>query len=121
METDFKLAEICIKQKNDWKNNFLESLKARRYALATLYLTETLENIGLANYNDVTQSNANTFIPKQAEDDKYKIELSIEESTDLFPDDNTKENILKKAIATISYKIGNKDYQYTMQRIKAKE
>ena len=31
------------------------------------------------------------------------------------------EDIIKKITATISYKVGNKDYEHTMERIKIKE
>lgn len=96
-------------------NNNLENIKTKRQALATLYLTEALENIAIANYDEVTQENSTTFIPKDAQNDKYTIQIQI---TNI--NNNASENIIKKAVATISYKIGNKDYQYSMERIKAK-
>lgn len=96
-------------------NNNLENIKTKRQALATLYLTEALENIAIANYDEVTQENSSKFIPKDAQNDKYTMQIQINNINN-----NASENIIKKAIATISYKIGNKDYQYSMERIKAK-
>lgn len=101
-------------------SNLLENLKVRSQAMATIYLTETLENIGIASFESVTQDNSDMFIPEEAKDSKYVINLQIKESNELFNEDSTKENIIKKVIATVSYKVGNKDYQCTMQRIKAK-
>lgn len=99
--------------------NTLENLKVRRQTLATIYLTETLENIGIATYDEVIQENANNFVPENLEEDKYNIEITISDENDIIK--NEEENIIKKVVATISYELGNKNYQHSIERIKIKE
>ena len=106
-------------------NNFLENLKIKKEALATIYLTETLENVGITNYDDLTQENIdngaiNVVSP---EIENYNYEMRIEVLTeDLSLTETQKQTgIVKKVVATISYKIGNKNYQHSMERVKIKE
>lgn len=100
-------------------NNFLENSKINRQALAIIYLTETLENVGIAAYDDVTQENINNFIPSDI--GEYNYEMKVEVTTDdLVLSNDQQEDIIKKVKATISYKIGNKNYEHSMERIKAK-
>lgn len=94
-------------------NNALENLKAKREALATIYLTETFENIGIATYEEVTEDNKTNFIPSDLADQNYSMDITITE------DEN--EKITKKINATISYNIGEKEYMYSMERTKIKE
>ena len=100
-------------------NNSLENLKIKREALATIYLTETLENIGIANYSEVTEENIENLIPADAIEKKYNIELKIKDTE--LADTQKTEDIIKKVTATISYKVGNKDYTLSMERTKIKE
>ena len=100
-------------------NNAIENLKIRREALATIYLTETLENIGMAAYEEVTQENAQNFIPEDLVDKKYDMNITVTSNLEL--EDNQDENIIKKVEVTISYEVGNKKYQNIMQRVKIKE
>lgn len=99
-------------------NNFLENVKIKREALATIYLTETLENIGIESYDNINIDNKENLISANAIENGYDIQLTI---SDFYEDDTTKEDIIKKVVATISYKIGNKNYQHSMERVKIKE
>jgi len=100
-------------------NNSLENLKIKREALATIYLTETLENISIAAYEDVTQENIESFIPSDLASNNYNMEINI--SSDLELTNTKNEDIMKKVTATISYEFGNKTYSYSIQRNKIKE
>lgn len=101
-------------------NNFLENLKINRQALAIIYLTETLENIGIATYEEVTQDNINNgtinLFPGDIENTGYNINMVVENLENL----ELSEDIIKKVTATISYKLGDKTYEHSMERIKAK-
>lgn len=104
-------------------NNYLQNIKVNKKALATIYLTETLENIGIAKYEDITQSNIDNIIsdlvPEGLEEKGYKIKIEVDE--DISLGEETTEDILKKVKVTISYKVRDKEYQYYMERLKAKE
>lgn len=91
------------------------------YKLASnIYLTETLENIGIANYDDVvatSSENNSNLIPEMPVMFKEKIEVESienEENPEL-------EDMIKKVTVTISYKIGSKTYENVVQRLKIKE
>lgn len=100
-------------------NNALENLKIKRETLAVIYLTETLENIGIANYEDVTTENIQNFIPSDLKEKKYDMEITLSEDIELSSTQD--EEIIKKVTATILYKVGNKDYELSMERTKIKE
>lgn len=94
----------------------MENLKIKAKALASVYMTEILENIGITEYDEVTSENIE-LIPQMPEALNAKINVSK-----IIEEDTTKtEDILKKVTVTISYKIGNKTYQETTQRLKTKE
>ena len=98
--------------------HYLENVKLRRSALATIYLTETMEQIGIAGYESVTQEDIEDFIPSDLNDSErpYTITVIVEELED------ADEDIIKKVAATISYQVGeSKIYQKTIERIKIKE
>lgn len=95
-----------------------ENLKIRAKLLADIYLTETLENIGIASYDDVSQENIDNLIPEMPDVFSSKIEISKineEENTDKT------EDIIKKVTVKVLYKIGNKTYEESAQRLKVKE
>ena len=100
-------------------NNFLENSKINRQALAIIYLTETLENVGIAAYDDVTQENINNFIPSDIGEYNYEMKVEVT-NDDLVLSSEQQDDIIKKIKATISYKLGNKTYEHSMERIKAK-
>lgn len=95
-------------------NNFWENLKLKKEALAMMYITETFENIGKANYDEVQQENITNFLPNEAKE-YYTATAKVELN------DNESEKIIKKVTLTLSYKVGNKTYNVTMERLKAKE
>lgn len=94
----------------------LENLKIQAKLGANIYLVETLENIGIAKYDDVTPENTN-LIPQMPE--SYQIAMNV---TNVSEEDSTKtDDIIKKVKVTISYKIGNKTYTQEVERLKIKE
>ncbi len=94
----------------------IENLKIKAQLLANIYLTETLENIGIAKYDDVTENNAN-LIPEMS--NTFKIEINVSKISD--EDANKTEDILKRVKVIASYPIGNKTYHQEVQRMKIKE
>ena len=90
------------------------------YKLASnIYLTETLENIGIADYDDVVNMNSNDeteLIPEIP--DIFTERIDVVNISDI---DSTKSDLIKKVTVTISYKIGNKTYEEVAQRLKIKE
>lgn len=97
-------------------NNFLENVKIKREALATIYLTEFFENIAIADYDDVLEENISTLIPEQIVAQGF---IMNEEDIQIVEDEQ--EKITKKITATISYELNEKTYEHTMERIKIKE
>lgn len=95
----------------------VQSAKLKGKLLADIYLTEALENVGILQYDYVTEENKNLIFPKMT--DVFTPQLSISKLTD---EDNTKdEDVIKKVEVTITYQIGNKTYEETAQRLKVKE
>lgn len=94
----------------------MENLKIQTKLLASIYLTETLENIGIARYDDITAENIN-MIPDNMPD-IFNIKTNV---TKISDEDNTKEDLIKKVIVTISYKVGDKTYEEVAERLKIKE
>lgn len=94
----------------------LENLKIKAKVQANIYLTEIAEKIGIADYDDVTSENTNLF-PGEITD-AYIAKIEVSKFSD---EDTTKEDIIKKVKITISYKIGNKTYEESLQRLKVKE
>ena len=97
--------------------NYLSNVKLKKNALSTIYLTEVFENVGIANYEDVTQENVNNLIPSTLAKENYEIDIKVDNNLNL----SQSNNIVKKITAVISYTINNKEYQYTMERLKVKE
>ena len=91
-----------------------ENLEIEAKLLANIYLTETLENIGIAEYDDITSENTN-IIPEMS--DSFHITTNV---TKISDEDATKEDIIKKVNITISYKVRNKTYEESVQRLKIK-
>lgn len=95
----------------------VQSAKLKGKLLADIYLTEALENVGILQYDYVTEENKNLIFPKMT--DVFTPQLSISKLTD---EDNTKdEDVIKKVEVKITYQIGNKTYEETAQRLKVKE
>ena len=95
----------------------VQSTKLKGKLLANIYLTEALENVGILQYDYVTEENKDLIFPKMT--DVFTSQLSISKLTD---EDNTKdEDVIKKVEVKITYQIGNKTYEETAQRLKVKE
>ena len=92
-----------------------ENVKLQAKLLSNIYLTETLENIGIADYDDVTSENSN-LIPADITD-KFHVTLEVTE----VPNENSEENIVKRINAKITYTIAGKQYENSIQRLKIKE
>lgn len=95
-----------------------QNLKQTYKLASNIYLTETLENIGIEDYDDIVAANYNEnsdLKPEMPNILSEKIEVeSISENSD-------REDIIKKVTVTISYKIGNKTYEESAQRLKIKD
>lgn len=98
-------------------NNFLENVKIKREALASIYLTEIFENIAVTDYGDITQDYVNGaesgIISNEIGEQGFTVNLTVTEDDE--------EKITKKITATISYEVNDKKYEHTMERIKIKE
>ena len=126
-------------------SNFLENAKTKKEAIAVIYLTELMENVGIATYEQVPldkekEKNLELYQEKienlkpadlkksssSNNKDVYRIDIKIVnigqdgEEINIEQVEETND-IIKKITATISYTVGNKKYSNTLQRIKIKE
>ena len=97
-------------------NNSSKSVKLYKDAQATIYLTETLENIGNATYVKTIdyEDEYDLCKPTDATDKKYKITINK-------PETLGENDIIQKISVDIEYNIGDKTYKQTMTRTKIKE
>ena len=97
-------------------SNFLENAKTKKETIAVIYLTELMENIGIATYEKVTQENIENLKPtdltKEPDKDIYEVNIQIG-----HPVDEKEEPVefIKTITAQISYTVGNKTYSNTLQ------
>ena len=94
----------------------MENYRIKAMAISNIYLVETLENIGIANYDEIKSDNTDLFPQEMSTEFEKKIEV-----TSISDEDTSKEDIIKKVKVTIAYKIGNKNFEETAARLKAKE
>lgn len=94
----------------------MENYRIKAMAISNIYLVETLENIGIANYDEIKSDNTDLFPKEMSTEFEKKIEV-----TSISDEDTSKEDIIKKVKVTITYKIGNKNFEETAERLKAKE
>lgn len=94
----------------------MENYRIKAMAISNIYLVETLENIGIANYGEIKSDNTDLFPKEMSTEFEKKIEV-----TSISDEDTSKEDIIKKVKVTIAYKIGNKNFEETAERLKAKE
>lgn len=94
----------------------MENYRIKAMAISNIYLVETLENIGIANYDEIKSDNTDLFPKEMSTEFEKKIEV-----TSISDEDASKEDIIKKVKVTIAYKIGNKNFEETAERLKAKE
>lgn len=81
--------------------------------IANIHIIETLENISIAEYDEVTTDNFLLFPTNMAPEFEKSIEV-----TDVYQEDSTREDIIKKVIVTISYKINDKIYEEKAEILK---
>lgn len=94
----------------------MENYRIKAMAISNIYLVETLENIGIADYDEIKSDNTDLFPKEMSTEFEKKIEV-----TSINDEDESKEDIIKKVKVTIAYKIGNKNFEETAERLKAKE
>lgn len=98
-------------------NNSIENIKLKQEHLAMIYLTETFENIGMADYNEVIAEKIENFIPQEAINNNFNITIEIQNLENVTQE----QEIIKRIVGTISYQISDKQYSYSMERMKIKE
>lgn len=96
----------------------IENLKIKAKLVANIYLTEALENVGIAKYDEVSVENIENLVPQVS--DAYQSHIEISKVSEEENTDKT-EDIIKKVTVKISYKIGNKTYEESAERLKIKE
>lgn len=90
--------------------------KLKAKSIANIYMTEILENIGIAQYEDITEENKSKFIPEMTK--AFETQINVTKVSD---EDSKKEDEIKKVEVKITYKIGNKTYEENAKRLKVKE
>lgn len=93
-----------------------ENLKIKNKLIANIYLIETLENIAITSYENVTSKNLSLFPEDMPDNFNKNIEV-----VEVYLNDADKQNIIKKVKVSISYKMQNKTYEETVERLKIKE
>lgn len=96
--------------------NVTGNVKIAKETIAMIYMTEIFENIGTADYGNVTESNIDKFIPSNVSGD-YEVEFKV---TEHKPNSEADGEIMKKIELTLKYKIGDKTYECSMERLKAR-
>lgn len=94
----------------------MENYRIKAMAISNVYLVETLENIGIAKYDEIKSDNIDLFPKEMSNEFEKKIEV-----TSISDVDASKKDIIKKVKITIGYKVGNKNFEETAERLKAKE
>lgn len=95
-------------------SNALENVKISKETMAMLYITEIFENIGISDYDNVTEENKELFIPEELYNN-YEVDMSIANA------EEKEQNILKKINIVLKYNVGNKTYSCSAERLKSKE
>ncbi len=110
-------------------SNVMENVKLKKETLAMIYITETFENVGIEDYNnltvgsyeDITNNNYDSYIegliPEDLPED-YKVDIVI---TNNLEGVKNNEDILKKVELTLNYEVGEKIFSSSMERMKIKE
>ena len=79
----------------------MENYRIKAMAISNIYLVETLENIGIANYDEIKSDNTDLFPKEMSTEFEKKIEV-----TSISDEDTSKEDIIKKVKVTIAYADG---------------
>ena len=98
--------------------NATENIKVTKETLAMIYITEVFENVGIANYEYVTQDNISNLIPQNVYNSGYEVEILVEKPN--IENVEEQDNI-KKVNIKLTYDVGSKTYTCSMERLKIKE
>lgn len=110
-------------------SNVTENVKLKKENVAMIAITEIFEKVGIENYSNLENGTYNdignndysevieNLIPQYAIDN-FKVDLGI---TNQLEDVSNTEDIIKKIQITLTYEVGNKTYNCSMQRMKVKE
>lgn len=110
-------------------NNTMENVKLKKETLAMIYMTEIFENVGIEDYSNLANGNyedinnnsydisIENLLPLNMQKG-YKVDITI---TNELENVENNEDIIKKIVVTLTYSINNKDYTYSIQRMKIKE
>ena len=85
---------------------------------ANVYLIETLEKIGIANYEDVTTNNVN-LLPSDLPE-IFQETIAVENLNN-NQEYNFEEDVIKKVTVKISYIVNGKTYEQSISRLKQKK
>lgn len=96
--------------------NASENIKIAKETIAMIYMTEIFENVGIAEFDNVTEENKDSLVPQGVNGD-YDVIINV---VDINSNDD-KTGIMKKIELTLKYKIGDKTYECSMERLKARE
>ena len=98
---------------------FIQNISIRMDAMAVNYAVIILEDTDRLPYAEVTTENLmNNVQDRYYMSDNYTANIEVTNYSDI---DSTKEDIIKIVKVTISYKLRNQEYSYTVQKLKIKE
>lgn len=98
---------------------FIQNISIRMDAMAVNYAVIILEDTDRLPYAEVTTENLmNNVQERYYMSDNYTANIEVTNYSDI---DSTKEDIIKIVKVTISYKLRNQEYSYTVQKLKIKE
>ena len=98
---------------NVWFSNF----RAQRDGMAVIYLSQQLESIAIDDYDNVTDQTINIAADNNnSSTSGYTINQEILEEKK-----NANEKRIKRVKETISYNIGSKKYEKSLERFKIEE
>ena len=98
---------------------FIQNVSIRMDAMAVNYAVIILEDTDRLPYAEVTTENLmNNVQERYYMSDNYTANIEVTNYSDI---DSTKEDIIKIVKVTISYKLRDQEYSYTVQKLKIKE
>lgn len=98
-------------------NAWFSNMKAQRDGVATIYLSQQLENIAISNYAEVS----NRIIEINDGNDEINQGYTINQEIIAEAKKNESDKGVKKVKATITYYVGTKKYEKSMERLKIEE
>ena len=98
-------------------NAWFSNMKAQRDGVATIYLSQQLENIAISNYAEVS----NRIIEINNGNDEINQGYTINQEIIAEAKKNESDKGVKKVKATITYYVGTKKYEKSMERLKIEE